>query len=402
VKTRAFSLSTFMPLLHVWYFQLPSVGPLLSFPSQTSLTMDLSSLASPPESPKPPCAVSIAESTYSMATTLALKKKSQHAHPETRPSPDTQTNDPATVDARLPLPPRSVASYATTSTLKTNHTIYSLPEPLPAANAATPTQTDPIDTAPSPPRRTRPQRHAAAKALLSLSTAYEPLVIHAARSERSSSITSAAGETGDDVVRESGMLVIDDMLPTVDDSEGDSDGYEGSGSRKGRRKRLRVGMKRKRECVGVDGGAVGKHRGKKRGEKLDRDDLRLIARAAQGIMGGEEKERERVTKKKKRKGEEMLDGLKRDEVEVLLRFVEESVDWSLAALRLSKLQMGREDSGDGVEQSQSHATNLEGRDSDANAVKSHTAGNPHVKTAESLKEHWRDILSKRVIDLYLA
>jgi len=191
------------------------------------------------------------------------------------------------------------------------------------------------------------------------------------------------------------MLVIDDMLPAVDDSEGDSDGYEGSGSRKGRRKRLRVGMKRKRECVGVDGGAVGKHRGKKRGE-------RLIARAAQGIMGGEEKERERVTKKKKRKGEEMLDGLKRDEVEVLLRFVEESVDWSLAALRLSKLQMGREDSGDGVEQSQSHATNLEGRDSDANAVKSHTAGNPHVKTAESLKEHWRDILSKRVIDLYLA
>ncbi|KAI9875562.1 MAG: hypothetical protein M1830_008331 [Pleopsidium flavum] len=116
-------------------------------------------------------------------------------------------------------------------------------------------------------------------------------------------------------------------------------------------------------------------------------------------MGWEE--RDRGTKVKKGKREEMLGGLKKDEAARLVRFVEESVDWNLAAARLSKLDIGGEAGGDGVVHGQLHTMCLEGRDMDSAAGTSHMTPCSEATTAESLKEHWRDILSKRIVDLYL-
>ncbi|KAI9873574.1 MAG: hypothetical protein M1830_010846, partial [Pleopsidium flavum] len=224
---------------------------------------------------------------------LAPNEETQDVILEDPTVADTQTNGPATVDTSLPATSQSATPSAPIPPTQTNSIIYDPPEPVPAINTSKISiQTYPLSTTPFPPRRTCPQRHAATKALLSLSTAYEPLIIHAARSQRSSSPSSATGDTGNGVSQEeSGMLVIDDMLPAIDESEGDSDGYEGSGSRKGRAKRVRAGMKRKRTDVRADSGRVRQRGGKRRGEKLDRDDLRLIARAAEGVMGWEERDR---------------------------------------------------------------------------------------------------------------
>lgn len=244
-----------------------------------------------------------------------------------------------------------------------------------------------------PPQSTRPNRHAAVKALPTLSVAYQPLIIQAAHSERRSSVVSVDGDVGHPhniTEGESALLVIDDMLPPADGSEGDSDAYEATVPRKRRQTRTRE--KTKRSDGGADGGSVRRPRGKKRVEKLDRDDLRLIARAAQGLMGTEER-KSRVKSKGKR--EEMLDALRRVQAERFVEYVEETVDWTIAASRLSTVTVESNGQEGTAEQVQLHPTS-----SPCQAIL-HGPSSENVLTAESLREHWRNVLSSRIVSMYL-
>lgn len=330
---------------------------------------------------------------------------SQKVHSNTnleRPiNPATQTDYSTMQGVVRPRLQSLVIPHTTDLSPRIEDVIYHLSEQPPSTNITTTTiPIDPPNTTISTPQRTRPQRHAAAKALLSLSTAYEPLVIHAARSERSSSDASVTGHPGNGVSEKSGMLIIDNMLPDIGDSDGDSDGYECAGTRKGKGKRRRAGLKRKRDQITGVGSQRRRTAARKKGEKLDRDDLALIAKAAQEILTGEEG---KVVAKKKKSGkrETLLNGLKRNEVERLVRFVEENVDWNLAAVTLSQFEIGRENSGDGTEQDQRPTMKLEKGADDSDAVKCVMVVPEGAPTAVSLKDHWRDILSKRIVDWYL-
>ncbi len=232
---------------------------------------------------------------------------------------------------------------------------------------------------PSTLHRTRPQRQAAVKARSTLSTAYEPLIIHAAHSECSSSDAQATDEAGDVVVQKSGMLVIDDMLPRVDESEGDSDGYESTGA--GDRKRPRVAMKRKKSCK-ANGRATGRTN---KALRLDGEDRKLIARAALGVLG--EKESKRVVKKKGGK-EGILTGLKRLEAEKLVSFIEENVEWELAALSISEVRKSNTGENDRLGQAQPHPD------------QARTVRDGNILTGESLKHHWKSTLSTYIVNMY--
>ena len=271
---------------------------------------------------------------------------------------------------------------------------------LPATAATTATQHDMANGHLSPPHVARPKRHAAVKALHTLSVAYQPLVIHAAHSERRSCVVSVDGDVGspyNGTAGASDWLVIDDMLPPADESEGDSDAYEATTPRK--RRQMRTGERAKGSGVGADGGSVRRPREKKKVERLDRDDLRLIARAAQGLMGAEERK-----KSVKRKGkEEMLNALKRIEAGRFVKFVEDTVDWSIAASKLSEVRLRPNEPEGTAEQAGLHTTSLgllqDHRDSHRAML--HVADRGSVLTAERLKEHWRNVLSSRIVSMYL-
>lgn len=272
---------------------------------------------------------------------------------------------------------------------------------LPATAATTATQPDMANGHLSPPHVARPKRHAAVKALHTLSVAYQPLIIHAAHSERRSSVVSVDGDVGspyNGTAGASDWLVIDDMLPPADESEGDSDAYEATTPRK--RRQMRTGERAKGSGVGADGGSVRRPKEKKKVERLDRDDLRLIARAAQGLMGAEERKK---SVKRKGKKEEMLDALKRVEAERLVKFVEDTVDWSIAASRLSEGRLRPKEPEGTADQAQLHTTSLgllqDHRDSHRAIL--HVADRENVLTAERLKEHWRNVLSSRIVSMYL-
>jgi len=270
---------------------------------------------------------------------------------------------------------------------------------LPATAETIVTQPGMADAHLSPPQSTRPKRHAAVKALHTLSVAYQPLIIHAAHGERRSSVVSVDGDVGhlhNITEGESALLVIDDMLPQADGSEGDSDAYEATIPRK--RRQMRTREKTKRSDGGADGGSVRRSRGKKRAEKLDRDDLRLIARAAHGLMGAEERKR---SLKRKGKREEMLDTLRRVEAERFVRYVEETVDWSIAASRLSEVTVGSNEQEGTAEQAQIHRTSQGLLHNSSCRAILHVAGRENVLTAESLREHWRNVLSSRIVSMYL-
>jgi len=272
---------------------------------------------------------------------------------------------------------------------------------LPATAATTATQPDVANGHLSPPHVARPKRHAAVKALHTLSVAYQPLIIHAAHSERRSSGVSVDGDVENPYNGTAGAsdwLVIDDMLPPADESEGDSDAYEATTPRK--RRQMRPGERNKRPGAGADGGSVRRPREKKRVERLDRDDLRLIARAAQGLMGAEE--RKKSVKSKGKKGE-MLTALKRVEAERFVKFVEEAVDWSIAASRLSEVRLRPKEPEGTAEQAELHTTNLGLLQNHRNPHQAilHVADHENVLTAERLREHWRNVLSSRIVSMYL-
>ncbi len=272
---------------------------------------------------------------------------------------------------------------------------------LPATAATSVTPPDMADVHLSPPHVARPKRHAAVKALHTLSVAYQPLIIHAAHSERRSSVVSVDGDVGNPhngIAGASALLVIDDMLPPADESEGDSDAYEVTTPRK--RRQMRTGERTKGSVAGADGGSERRPREKKRVERLDRDDLRLIARAAQGLMGAEE--RKRSVKRKGKKGE-MLTALKRVEAERFVKFVEEAVDWSIAASRLSEVRLRPKEPEATAEQAELHTTNLGLLQNHRNPRQAilHVADHENVLTAERLREHWRNVLSSRIVSMYL-
>ncbi|MCJ1362084.1 hypothetical protein MMC16_001186 [Acarospora aff. strigata] len=332
---------------------------------------------------------------------LKLPDRSQDRIPEEFTTQNSKTNESAMVGMSLPEASQPTVIYAPNPNQRIEDNTSSASHPLLDVSAGMAlTQLDLTDTTPITPGRTCPQRQAAIKALHTLSSAYEPLIIHAARSERRSPASIAgtnAGNTSDVLEERSSMLVIDDMLPRMDDSEGDSDGYEATGSRKG--KRSKAGIKRKRGCADPFRGSVRRQRGKKKGEKLDRDDLKLIARAAQGLMSGED--RKRIMKKKKGESEGMLAGLKRIQAEKLVRFVEEHVDWDLAAVRLSEGRGELEYNGDKIAQAQPPSRSQEVSHKAAFGDMWPVASYPEVSTAEGLREHWRDVLSDRIVNMYL-
>lgn len=320
--------------------------------------------------------------------------------PEERTTPSLGLNEQAMIDAsqRRASQPASAGAGGLMSNIE--DTIYCVSgPPLPATVKTGVAQLETADTALSTQQVTRPKRHAALKARHTLAAAYQPLIIHAARSERSLSVTSA-----DDDVREphnraerpSALLVIDDLLPPANASESDSDAYDGTITR--RRKQTRKGEKRKRGRAGTDDGSVQGSKGKRRAEKLDRDDLRLIARAAQGLIGGEERKR---SVKRKAKADEMLDCLRRVEAERFVRFVEETVDWNIAAVRLSEVTVGPSTGGDAAEQALLNTTGQGLLHSYPCPAILRTANCEKIMTAESLREHWRDVLSNRIVSMYL-
>lgn len=272
-------------------------------------------------------------------------------------------------------------------------------QPLPATAETIMTHSHMAEATLSPPQVTRLKRHAAVKALHTLSVAYEPLIIHAEHSERRSSVAFADGVPKDrpnGVEGSSALLVIDDMLPPADGSEGESDAYEATISRK--RRQRRTEGKKKRSDGGADVGLVRRPRGNKRVEKLDRDDLRLIARAAQGLMSADQKKN---TTKKEGKREEMLCALRRVEVEEFVKFVEETVDWSIAAARLSEVKIGPNKQQGTAEQAQLHTTSQGLLHTNFQQTRSNVAHLENDLTAESLREHWKDVLSSRIVSMYL-
>ena len=283
--------------------------------------------------------------------------------------------------------------------LKTEDTIFDASENLvPASIETSVKQPDMADTTLFTPNVTRPKRHAAVKALETLSAAYQPLIIQAAHSERRSSGAFVDGNASDPHNGTEGtstLLVIDDMLPPADGSEGDSDAYEATAPRK--RTSMRTGEKRKRGHVSADGPSVRRPRGKKRVDKLDRDDLRLIARAAQGLISGEERKRSR---KQKVKAGVMLDALKRAEVERLVRLIEETMDWGKTAVQLSEVTAGPSKREDKAEQAQSHTTSPGLTRSGPYPAILNMANCERVLTAGSLREHWSNVLSSRIVSMY--
>lgn len=339
------------------------------------------------------------------ASATALKPFERNAgsptlDPEERTTPSLGLNEQVTIDASQRRASQPTSDGAGDLMSSIGDTIYCASgSPLPVTVETSVTQLGTADTALSTQQVTRPKRHAAVKARHTLAAAYQPLIIHAAHSERSPSVTSADSdirEPHDRADRTSALLVIDDLLPPANASEGDSDAYDGTKPR--RRKQTRKREKRKRGRAGTDDGSVQGPKGKRRAEKLDRDDLRLIARAAQGLIGGEERKR---SVKRKIKVEELLDGLRRVEAERFVRFVEETVDWNIAAVTLSEVTVRPSTGGGTAEETQLHTTGQGLLHSDPCPAILQMANFEKTMTAESLRKHWRDVLSNRIVSMYL-
>ena len=313
-------------------------------------------------------------------------------------TPDLEKSKPVMLNASKSGASQPITSGAKDLIAGIWDTMPCVPEQfLPATTNTTATQPDRADTTPSTSLLTRPKRHAAVKALHSLSAAYQPLIIHAAQSERSSSVASAEGDASNPEQRREGtssLLVIDDMLPPPCGSEGDSDAYGSTMPRK--RRQTRTGEKRKRGRADAEGGSVRLPRCKKRVEKLDRDDLRLIARAAQGLLGGEETRS--IVKKRKRVV--LLDALKKAEAERLVRFVEDSLDWGIAAARVSEVTVGPSNKGSTAE-AEVQTTSLEVADCNPHSALSDILKCENTMTAERLRSHWKNVLGSRIVSMYL-
>ncbi|MCJ1228630.1 hypothetical protein MMC12_005291 [Toensbergia leucococca] len=236
--------------------------------------------------------------------------------------------------------------------------------------------------------RRLPQRQAATKALNSFSAAYAPLIIPNDTDERD--VLSNM-----DGVLATNDIVIDDMISdnNGERSDGESDAFIDESSLRGIRDKVNTKRKRPRKTTK---GSV-----RKKAQRLDRDDLKLVARAAMDGAAGANQSKNGSFK-----------ALTREEAGRLMIFVEENIDWNVAAVRIygqadEHQKSAAEDAGHQDCHQNSTAIHSENR---LDTVSSRNLGGSKtarvsggaVKDAEGLRRHWAETLSKRILKMYLS
>ncbi|KAI9771797.1 MAG: hypothetical protein M1840_001567 [Geoglossum simile] len=218
-------------------------------------------------------------------------------------------------------------------------------------------------------RRRAPLRTASTRARIGVSKAYAPLLIPA-------SVEKSAGTSPSQVLDDNSdtemLLNIDDLIDDLDSSD-DSDGYTEAGAAAAASRRGRSGLLRKRRGGAraqerSEGNAVDGKRGRK-GGKLDREDWMLI-------RGGKNAVRR---KRACLLSEEERGGLNREKVEKLVDFMAETIDWE-GALRVIR---------------GGHTANVS---PDLSIKDNEGLSMP----TEALSVYWRDVLSKRLVEMYPA
>ncbi|KAI9777960.1 MAG: hypothetical protein M1839_008495 [Geoglossum umbratile] len=221
-------------------------------------------------------------------------------------------------------------------------------------------------------RRRAPQRSASSRARIGVSKAYAPLLVPASVEELSGTGPSQVLDDNSDTEM---LLNIDDLIGDLDSSD-NSDGYTEAGAAQASSRRSRRGALGKRKGgapaqQGGEGNAVGGKRSR-RGGKLDREDWMLIR--------GEDVAKRKSAARRRRiclLSEEERGGLDREKIEKLVDFMAETIDWGGA---LRAIRGG-------------HTASV--------------SGGPSIKDSEdlslpteALSGHWRDVLSKRLAEMY--
>ncbi|KAH0542538.1 hypothetical protein FGG08_003043 [Glutinoglossum americanum] len=216
------------------------------------------------------------------------------------------------------------------------------------------------------PRRA-PLRNASSRARIGVSKAYAPLLIPASIESDAAGPSQILDNSDTEM-----LLNIDDLIDDVDCS-GESDGYtEAGASVASRRSRRGILGKRKnaRAQEACEGNPAGRR--SRRGERLDREDLMLI-------RGEGDIARKRAARRRRLcvLAEEERGGLDRKEIEKLVGFMAGTIDWR-SAVRVTK----------GIDNERTNNGPIEGDIEDLAAP------------AEALSNHWRDVLSKMLVDMY--
>ncbi|MCJ1353986.1 MAG: hypothetical protein MMC33_003973 [Icmadophila ericetorum] len=299
------------------------------------------------------------------------------------------------------------AITTTTSQHKPHPKISTINLPQPE-NPPQPTQTDKSNYVQASQRPLRTRR-ASQKAAYSLTTAWQPLSALLEDTHTSSSHTSSSASASDDSGSEANPLNdfgaasrpsgrkrrFGKFRVEEGEEESESDAFSFSDKGKGGRKEKGNGNKR------VKAGGGGGGRGGRSGygaKKLDLGDYEVIgevhpkwrnrARPERKIGIGNGNRNRGVNMVKKEK----LRGLKREQIERLMELLACKMDWGVAA-RCISVGVGVGVGGQDVV-SVASALNENGNGNESGG------GSLSVITPAELERHWRDVLSKAVIDMY--